>query len=90
MSPYLAGGILCGVRIKLFTLVASANAKPGQLILPCGTWTETPQFLSIEPVFVGGFYPAKLGHLCRKSNPGLPSCWSFPATCQHSTAFRGV
>lgn len=35
VSPSLADNLLSGVRIKLFTLVASANAKPGQLILPC-------------------------------------------------------
>lgn len=31
VSPSLADNLLSGVRIKLFTMVASANAKLGQL-----------------------------------------------------------
>lgn len=69
VSLSLADNRLCGVRIKLFTLVASANAKPGQLILPCSAWTEMLQFLSIEPVSVGGFLPCKTWSLVQEAKP---------------------
>lgn len=85
VSPSLAADLLSGVRIKLLTLVTSANAAHSP-----SACSETLPFLSIEPMSIGNFYPAKLACLCRKPNPGLLNWRSFPTTCWQSITFRGV